>query len=93
MEPIKTVKEVHQEVKKVNRDILGVAGGERLVNWDKYFGMGLYGAFLSIAAGILILGFPNLVSYIVGLFLVCKGGLEAVRYTKRKLASAIAPPS
>jgi len=83
------VKELREGVRQVNKDILSVAGGDRLVNWEKYFGVGLYGAFLSMAAGLLILGFPNLVSYIVGLFLVAKGALEAFRYTKRKVQQTV----
>lgn len=93
MEPAEKLKqdakEIHEGVKKVNKDILVMAGGDKLVNWENYFGMGLYGAFLSIAAGILILGFPLLVPYIVGVFLVLKGLLEAFRYTKRKVKAAI----
>jgi hypothetical protein len=90
MEPIEKAKEVREGVKQVNRDILAAAGGDRIVNWDRYFGMGLYGAALSVVAGILILAYPDLVPYIVGLFLIAKGALEALRYTKRKLAKAIA---
>jgi hypothetical protein len=83
------VREVHEGIKQVNRDILSVAGGDRLVNWDKYFGAGLYGAFLSIAAGLLILGFPALVSYIVGIFLIARGAIEAFKYAQRKVAQKV----
>jgi hypothetical protein len=83
------VKELRDGVRQVNKDILSVAGGDRLVNWDKYFGAGLYGAFLSIAAGLLILGFPMLVPYIVGIYLLLKGVLEAFKYTQRKVRQAV----
>jgi hypothetical protein len=82
-------KEVHEGVKQINKDILVVAGGDRVVNWDKYFGMGYYGAVLSVIAGILILAYPNLVPYIVGLFLIAKGFLEATRYTKKQLKKMV----
>jgi len=78
-----------REYKQVNKDILAVAGGDRIVNWDKYFGMGYYGAVLSVIAGILILAYPNLVPYIVGLFLIAKGFLEATRYTKKQLKKMV----
>ena len=66
------------------KEFLRVAGAEKMVEWDKYFGMGLYGAVLSIGAGILILSFPGLVTYIVGLYLILRGVLEFLRYGKRK---------
>jgi uncharacterized membrane protein HdeD (DUF308 family) len=94
MEPIEKVKgdarEVGEGIKQVNRDILVMAGGDRMVNWDKYFGMGLYGAFLSIACGLLILGFPALVSYIVGIFLIARGAIEAFKYAQRKVKQKVA---
>lgn len=82
-------KEVHEGVKQVNKDILAVAGGDRVVNWDKYFGMGYYGAVLSIVAGILILAWPNLVPYIVAVYLIFRGFMEAMRHTKSQLKKMI----
>lgn len=73
----------------VKKDILRVTGGEKIVDWDRHFGMGIYGAVLSITAGLLILIFPALVSIIVGLFLVLRGCLELFRYSKRKVVTAV----
>ena len=73
----------------VKKDILRATGGDKIVDWDRHFGMGLYGAVLSIAAGLLILIFPALVPLIVGLFLVIRGCLELFRYSKRKVVGAV----
>jgi len=82
-------REVHEGVKQVNKDILAVAGGDRIVNWDKYFGMGYYGAVLSVLAGMLILVFPDLVPYIVALYLITRGFMEALRHTKKQVKALI----
>lgn len=82
-------REVHDEVKQINRDILTVAGGDRVVNWDKYFGMGYYGAVLSVIAGMLILVFPDLVPYIVAIYLIARGFMEALRHTRKQVAALL----
>lgn len=89
LEAKEKAKEVHDGVKQINMDILAVAGGDRVVNWDKYFGMGYYGAVLSIIAGALILVYPNLVPYIVAVYLIFRGFMEALRHTKSQLKKAI----
>lgn len=66
------------------KEFLKVAGADKMVEWDKHFGASLYGALLSISAGILIFAFPNLITYIVGLYLILRGILELLRYGKRK---------
>ncbi|MDD4308061.1 MAG: DUF3096 domain-containing protein [Thermoplasmata archaeon] len=89
LEAKERAKEVHQGVRQVNKDILAVAGGDRIVNWDKYFGMGYYGAVLSVIAGILILAYPDLVPYIVAVYLIFRGFMEALRHTKSQLKKVI----
>jgi len=89
LEASKKAKEVHNGVKQINKDILAVAGGDRIVNWNKYFGMGYYGAVLSVIAGILILAYPDLVPYIVAIYLIFRGFLEALRHTKSQLKKVI----
>ena len=89
LEAREKAREVHEGVKQINKDILVVAGGDRVVNWDKYFGMGYYGAVLSVIAGILILMWPNLVPYIVAVYLIFRGFMEALRHTKSQLKKAI----
>jgi len=66
------------------KDLLKVAGADKMVEWEKHFGASLYGALLSIIAGILIFAFPGLVTYIVGLYLILRGVIELFRYAKRK---------
>jgi hypothetical protein len=73
----------------LKRDILRVSGGEKVIEWDRYFGMGIYGAILSILAGLLILIFPWLMTFIVGVFLILMGIWELLRHTKRKVVSVV----
>jgi hypothetical protein len=60
------------------------AGGENMIEWEKYFGTGPYGAALSIGAGALILAFPDLMTLIVGAYLIIRGALEIFKYTRLK---------
>ena len=73
----------------IKKDVLRVTGGERITDWNKYFGIGLYGAILSLGAGILILVFPSLITVIVGLYLIFRGLLELLRYSKRKVIKSL----
>jgi uncharacterized membrane protein HdeD (DUF308 family) len=68
---------------------LKFAGGEKMVEWEKYFGAGPYGAALSIGAGALILAFPGLMTLTVGAYLIIRGVLEVFKYTRLKSLRAV----